>query len=180
LTSQTDKTQNISLIIGLSIPLAMILFIAVAINGPRWFNDIAPPRYDFLYSTGQQTASNTYLVKEDLLTLQEYTAADGAEQPARYLLHFFVHNVAENKSTEIQLEDALKLQLDASVRSPDGFLIEIGRRGGGWFIFNYRRNSNHRYMVKESYSEKLMLETHDGSYSYYWNFRFYGWLGANE
>jgi len=35
-------------------------------------------------------------------------------------------------------------------------------------------------MVKESYSEKLMLETHDGSYSYYWNFRFYGWLGANE
>lgn len=51
MTTPTNKKQNISLIIGLTIPVAMILFIGVAINGPRWFNSVEPAKYDFLYIT---------------------------------------------------------------------------------------------------------------------------------
>jgi len=94
-------------------------------------------------------------------------------------LHFFVHDVTANASREIPVEEAVKLALDGSVRSPDGFSIENGRRGG-WFIFGYGRRSASRYIVKDSYSEKLDLETQNSSYNYYWNYHFLGWVSGNE
>ena len=72
-----DKKQNISLIIGLSIPVAMIIFIAVAINGPRWFNTVEPAKYDFLYMTGQQPPYTSYLVSDGRLIINEGPAPEG-------------------------------------------------------------------------------------------------------
>ena len=57
MNDQPDKKQNLSLIIGLSIPIVMILFITIAINGPRWFNTVEPAHYNFLYSTGRDFES---------------------------------------------------------------------------------------------------------------------------
>ena len=84
-----------------------------------------------------------------------------------------------NKSREIQLDEAQQLLLDGAVRSPDGFTISDGRRRG-WFIFGYGRYNGNRYLVKESYSEKLNLESDSGSNNYYWNYRFIGWVTGNE
>jgi len=174
-----DKKQNISLIIGLSIPVAMIIFIAVAINGPRWFNTVEPAKYDFLYMTGQQPPYTSYLVSDGRLIINEGPAPEGYEPVATPPAHFFVHDVSENSSREIQLDEALELNLDNSIRSPDGFAIEPGRRSG-WFIFGYRRDYNSRYLIKDTFSEKLELESNNGSYSYYWNFQFLGWVTSDE
>ena len=179
MTTQSDRKQNISLIIGLSIPVAMILFIAIAINGPRWFNTIAQPQNDFLYTTGQQNPYAVYLVKDGRLTLQENTVPEGVHTTQLPPLHFFVHDVSENASREIAEDEAMSLILNSSVRSPDGFSIETGRRGG-WFIFGYGRDYKNRYLIKENYSEKLKLETQNNSYNYYWNFQFLGWVAGNE
>ena len=179
MTTLDDKKQNISLIIGLSIPLAMILFIAVAINGPRWFNTVEPAKYDFLYTTGQDNPYAIYSVENGRLTLQEQAVPEGASPTIQYPLHFFVHDVSENSSREIKVEEAMQLALDGSIRSPDGFTIETGRRSG-WFIFGYGRDYNSRYLIHDSFSEKLALETSAGSYNYYWNFRFLGWVTSDE
>jgi hypothetical protein len=179
MTMQDEKKQNISLIIGLSIPLAMIIFIAIAINGPRWFNTVPPAKYDFLYTTGQHNPYSTLLVSGGRLTVTEEPIPEGANPTVTNPVHFFIHDVAENTSREIQLEDALELQLDSSIRSPDGFAVETGRRSG-WFIFGYRRDYNNRYLIKDSFGEKLQLESNNGSYNYYWNFQFLGWVTNNE
>lgn len=175
---QDEKKQHISLIIGLSIPVAMIIFIAIAINGPRWFNTVEPARYDFLYTTGQHTPYTIYLVSEGRLTVKDEPAPEGYAATTSPV-HFFVHDVSENRSREIQLDDALEMILDGSIRSPDGFAVEPGRRSG-WFIFGYRRDYNSRYLIKETFGEKLDLESSNGSYNYYWNFQFLGWVTGNE
>jgi hypothetical protein len=179
MTTQDDKKSNIALIIGLSIPVAMMLFMAVAINGPRWFNTVEPPLYDFLYTTGQHNPYAIYSVDNGRLTLQEKPVPEGESATIQYPMHFFVHDVSENSSREIQAEEAMQLVLDGSLRSPDGFTIETGRRSG-WFIFGYGRDYRSRYLVNASFSEKLKLESSSGNYSYYWNFQFLGWVIADE
>jgi hypothetical protein len=179
MTEPAGRKQNISLIIGLSIPVAMIVFIAIAINGPRWFNSNEAAKFDFLYSTGQHNPYASYSVVDGRLTLQETPVPEGASVSATEPLHFFVHDVGENNSREISLSAAMELSLDSSVRSPDGFTIKNGRRRG-WFFFRYSGDYGSRYLVNESYSEKLKLETGAGNYNYYWNFRFLGWVSDDE
>jgi len=178
MTTPTDKKQNISLIIGLAIPVAMILFIGVAINGPRWFNSVEPAKYDFLYITGQQDPNVVYLVDKGRLSVTDNTP-EGVSPAAQYPTRLFVHDVASNTNREIQLAEAMNLPLDGSIRSPDGFTISEGRRRG-WFIFGYGGYNGQRYLVKDNYSEKLDLESDTGNGSYYWNFRFVGWLTGDE
>lgn len=178
MTTQDTKSQNISLIIGLSIPVVMILFISIAINGPRWFTDVEPPTVNFLYVTGQQDPYVAYSVKDGRLAITDNTP-ENVTGRAQYTTHFFIHDVAANRSREIQLDEVQQLFLDGGVRSPDGFTISDGRRRG-WFIFGYGRYHGERYLVKESYSEKLNLETESGGNSYYWNYRFIGWVTGNE
>ena len=178
MTTQDAKKQNIILIIGLSIPVAMILFIAIAINGPRWFSSVEPATVNFLYVTGQQGPYVAYSVKAGRLAVTDSTP-ENTTAPVQYPTHFFIHDVTTNKSREIQLDEAKQLQLDGTVRSPDGFTISNGRRRG-WFIFGYGRYNGERYLVKENYREKLDLESDSGSNRYYWNFRFIGWVTGNE
>ena len=178
MTTQDAKWQNISLIIGLCIPVAMILFIAIAINGPRWFSSVEPATVNFLYVTGQQDPYVVYSVRDGRLAVTD-TTPEHVTATAQYPTHFFVHDVTANKSREIQLDEAKQLLLDGAVRSPDGFTISDGRRRG-WFIFRYGGYNGDRYLVKESYSEKLDLESDSGSRNYYWNYRFIGWVIGNE
>ncbi len=179
MSGQSDRKQNISLIIGLSIPVAMIFFVAIAINGPRWFNTIEAPKHDFLYLSGQPNPYFTYLVQDGYVTLKEGTVQEGNSKPVKNPVHFFIHDVSENTSREIPEKEALSLPVDGSVRSADGFALESGRRGG-WFLFGYSRDYRSRYLVKENYSQKLNLETPSSNYSYYWNIQFLGWLSTNE
>lgn len=179
MTAKKNNKQNISLIIGLSIPVAMILFIAIAINAPRWFNSTDPAKYDFLYTTGQADPNVTYSVENGRLIEKKRPVPENASTTSPHQIHFFVHDVSENSSREIQIEEALSLSLDSSNRSPDGFKVVNGRRGG-WFIFDWGRRTNERYLTNESFSEKLNLETNAGNYNYYWNFRLLGWVTDNE
>jgi len=174
MTSQNNKKQNISLIIGLAIPVAMILFIGIAINGPRWFNSVEPPKYNFLYVTGEQGPYVVYTVEKGRLVVTE-NKPESAPETIQYPVHFFVHDVVHNTNREIQIEDALSLRLDGSVRSPDGFTINTGR-SRGWFIFGFGGYNGEQYLVKDSFSEKLDLESDTGDNYYYWNFRFLGWV----
>ena len=74
----------------------------------------------------------------------------------------------------MRAEDARTLILDSSLQSPDGFTVEMGRRGG-WFIFDFRPDYRSRYLVNDTYSEKIRIVEGSGR-SYYYGFRFIGWI----
>ncbi len=177
--TQSAKKQNITLIIGLSIPVAMILFVAIAINAPHWFSTTEPPQYDFLYTSGQHNSYVSYQVNNGRLQRKDLIIPEGGSKPTEVQQRFFIHTVATNTSKEISEDEALNLQLDGSLRSGDGYKLKSGRRGG-WFLFGYGRDYNTRYLVKDNYSLKLELETHDSNQRYYWNIQFLGWINADE
>ncbi len=179
MATKSTKKQNITLIIGLSIPVAMILFVAIAINAPHWFSTTEPPQYDFLYTSGHHNPHISYQVKEGRLQRQDTTVSQGGTKAAEVQQRFFIHDVSTNTSREVSEDEAMSLQLDGSLRSADGFRLESGNRGG-WFLFGYGRDYRTRYLVKENYSKKLELESPDENYRYYWNIRFLGWINADE
>jgi len=166
--------RNVSLIIGLSIPVLMVVFIAVAINGPRWFSDTEPPKYDFLYSVGPPMKSALYEVENGRLVRREPSDDQQLQREAGQV-RLFIHDVSENRSREISLGEASTLGLDSSIRSPDGFTVTYGRRGS-WFIFGIGGDANRRYLVKDDIGQRLDLLTDSDGIDYYWNFRFLAWV----
>ncbi|MCF6225896.1 MAG: hypothetical protein L3J22_06275 [Xanthomonadales bacterium] len=178
MNDQSTKKQNIALIIGLSIPVAMVLFVAIAINAPNWFSSVEPPQYSFLYTSGKSNPYASYLVKDGRLQRLDIKQSESVTKPAEYQQRFFIHDVSANISSEISENEALELHLDGAVRSPDGFRLKSGNRGG-WFLFGYGRDYRTRYLVKENYSQKLELESQDGSYRAYWNIQLLGWVDPN-
>jgi len=132
MTKQDNKKHNISLIIGLSIPVAMVIFIAIAINAPRWFNTVEPAKYDFLYTTGQHNRFTSYFVADGRLKVKEKPVPETANPIASNAVHFCTHDVSENSNREIQLKEAMLLTLDSSLRSPDEFIVETGLRIPGF------------------------------------------------
>lgn len=168
------RLRNPTLIIGLSIPVLMIAFIASAIYLPRWFTTVPPPQIDFLYAVGDHHGAVHYLVRGARLVREERPSRDD-EPPPEPHVQFFIHDVQANRSREITLEDALSLGLDGSALSEDGYRLERGRRGG-WFPFDYHYDYRRWFLVSGHYSEELALELDaDGAYRY-GSFRFLGWV----
>lgn len=171
------KKENITLIIGLSIPVVMVLFIAGAIYLPYLFIDVDPPKYSFMYMTNSGRDGYNYQVKENKITRTEIKRKTNYNSSNRYPVRFFIHNIKTHKNKELSFEQAQAVGLNPHVESPDGFLIERGRRSYGFFPFYSRSNYYTRYITKEGYAEKLKL--HRNTRNYY-NFRFLGWLAEPE
>lgn len=173
MTATDSKYQRTSLIIGLSIPLCMMLFVAGAIYLPRWFKTVEPAIIDFVYSTGQRDAYTHYWVKDNHLireqrpTPESYTATSED-------LHFFLHEVASNRSRELSFIEASELFLNPSNLAPDGYRIEYGRRAG-WFPFDNHSDYSKQFLVKNHRSQSLDLTTNNSGY-YYNSYRFHGWV----
>lgn len=165
---------NVSLIIGIAIPVLMVLFIGISINFPRWFSDVTPPQFDFVYLSGRETPYSRWSVGDGRLQRKETPKPENYAGGVEEDIRFFVHDVSENKSREIQEDEAISLNLNASMISSDGFTMKHGRRGG-WFFFDYRTDYRTRYLVKDNFSTKLDL-INNSSASPYQNIRFLGWI----
>ena len=170
-----NPKKDISLIIGIAIPILMIVLVAASIYLPSLFSP--PPRFNFLYVTddgyyqGQQ-----YVVERGTLVKQ------GVIYPERYTpraARLFVHDVVKNESKEISFEDAQRLHLDPSGKSPDGFEVVYGSREDGIFplFFFTSTDYNTIYMKGHNASRKLDLPSKTAE-GYYYNsrFRFLGWI----
>ena len=171
------KKENITLIIGLAIPVVMVLFIAGAIYLPSLFINVDPPKYSFMYMTNSNRDGYNYQVKENRISRTEKKKKNNYYNSNQYPVRFFVHNIKSHKNKELSFEEAKAIELNPHVESPDGFQIEQGRRSYGFFPFYSRSNYYTRYITKEGYAEKLKL--HSNKRNYY-NFRFLGWLTKPE
>lgn len=170
--------KNVSLIMGIAIPICMIVLVAASIYLPGVFSP--PPKFNFLYVMNEDYyESQQYFVENGILVKREVTypnAPRGTPSVAR----LFVHDVAKNESKEISFEGALKLHLDPNVKSPDGFEVVYGSRGAGIFplFFSSSEDYNTLYIKGHHANRKLNMPSRGtGRYSYYdGRFRFLGWI----
>ncbi len=164
-----NPSRNISLIIGLAIPVVLTLFIAINIYIPRWFVTIEPPQTDFLYRTQVYPSNPNYRVYKGRLQKGKQSN-DPANSNSESRI--YVHHVAGNYSEELSFADASTLNLVDSETSPDGYHLEWGKRNSWLPLFDspdYRR----RYLVKDHHAVALNLAATDGSY---YNMQLLGWI----
>ena len=167
--------KDVSLIIGLAIPVLMILLVAASIYLPGLFSP--PPGFNFLYVIDEgyyqaqlYDVENGTLVKREIKYPEHYTPK---------VVRLFVHDVARNESKEISFAEAQKLPLDPNVKSADGFEIVYGNRGDGIFPLFFFSGSDYNtlYIKGHNNSRQLNLPSRgaEGYYSYN-RFRFLAWI----
>ena len=166
--------KDISLIIGVAIPILMIVFVAASIYLPGLFSP--PPKFNFLYVTGDRYYEKyQFVVENSRLTKRE------VKYPERYtpeVARLYIHDVSRNESKEISFEDAQKLYIDPNTKSQDDFEVVYGSYDGGIFsIFFGREDYDTVYLKGHNTSKKLNLSSSgNGHYYYYNSFRFLGWI----
>lgn len=171
--------KNITLVIGISIPILMILFVAGSIYLPGLFTK---PHFNFLYVSGDDSSSyynngyqysvqNNKLVKNEIKQLENQNY-----NPPRGESKLYFYDVKKDESREISFEEAQNLNLGSNIKSPDNFEVVYGSRGDGFFPFFWGGGTdyNTQYLKGHNVSKKLNLQL-SGS-SYYHNFRFLGWI----
>lgn len=168
--------KNITLVLGISIPILMILAVAISIYLPGLF---VKPQYNFLYVSddGYYYNGYEYTVNNGKLIRNEMQQPEnGNYYPPRGESKLYIYNVEKNDATEIIFDQAQNLSLDSNVKSPDDFEVVTGSHGDGFFPFFFGGDNtdyNARYLKGHNVSKKLNLQL-KGSY-YYNNFRFLGW-----
>jgi len=163
------KKNNLSLIFGISIPILMIVFVALSIYLPRFFAE--PAQHDFLYyvtdtSFASENPESYYTVRKGYIDFIN----NNPEENFKERSIIFRHDVSENESYEISYEEARYFELDASYESPDGYEL-VNSWGGDILYF-------------EIGYEELFLKGHNVSTEmnlfnaniYYNQFNFLGWI----
>ena len=182
--------KNITFVLGISIPVLMILFVAASIYLPRFF---APqPKVNFLYTSEdrdyyygnvrQYGVQNGKIIEiQQIPQPEKRTSAflpSDVAPPALPLIEpkFFVHDVIKNESKEISFDQTQELNLDSRIKSSDGFEVVYGNRDNGFPFFS-GTDYNARYLKGHGVSTKLNLQS-SGPY-YNDNFQFLGWILDN-
>jgi hypothetical protein len=174
-------TNNIPLLIGITLPIVFILVISVVVFAPSLFIE---PQYNFLYSSSDSyyydynnRYSNTYVVENNRLLLSPLPKTVGvtykSENPPLYL-----YDVKKNSSHQIDWDEAKNLNIDPGPSSPDGYVVNYQYSNDGIFgIFGSSSNQNGYVISKGNGSKKLNGLNYSG-YSYYnsGNLKFIGWI----
>ena len=165
--------KNLSLIIGISVPIAMVLLIGAVIYLPRFF---VHPKYDFVYFTeSAYSGYEQYEVKDGKLVKNDTSKPGTHEQEVK----LYIYHVDTDQSQEISYTEGQELNLDPSRLSPDDFEIVSGSHSDGFSPFSDHSSSDYcsRYISGHNMSRKLELRFVANSYSYYCGgFRFLGWI----
>jgi len=167
------KKKNIPLILGFSIPILMILFVAASIYIPVLF---LHPKYNFLYSTdGDYYGSKVYSVNNGRLVENSQPTPIYPDHRPYQRPELYIHNVTTNESTPASFQEVANLKLEPSTESPDGYKIESDSDSRGFFpFFWYDRDYEAKYIIGHNVSKKLKIKT-TGS-SYYKSIHFLGWI----
>ncbi len=162
------RKKNASLIIALSVPVVMVILVALAIYIPGMFY---APTYDFVYSTSDWNVYRLAVVREGKIVLEEPPYVDEKIPPSDPII--FRYDIETNTASEISLEEAEQLTLDGAQFSPDGYEITRGGNGGIFDIFGPNDSYNTWYIRGRSAGKRLNISNNN---DYYYNFRFVGWI----
>jgi hypothetical protein len=169
------EKKNIPLIVALSLPLLMIILIAVTIYLPSLF---VKPTTDFVFMLGGNCCYNCprlYAVRNGRLFRNDIVSELNDKQCAANTssIRFYYYDIEKDVSREIDYAQAAQLVYDDSAISRDGFEIEDGHDSD---FFGVGRNYDEKYIKKGAYSRRLNMPKPERWYDY----AFIGWVkGAN-
>lgn len=173
--------KNTTFVIGISIPILMILFVAGSIYIPSFF---VKPDYDFVYMISDNydyyNDHKEYSIENGKLFKRELSEAEEIEKkdfnPSRIESKLYLYDIRKNESIEISLEKAQNLNLDSNTRSPDGFEVLGVSQDGGLFssFWGVGTDYNAKYIKGHGLSKKLNIQTGENIYNS--NSRFLGWI----
>lgn len=167
--------KNLTLFIGILVPVLMIIFVAASIYLPGIF---VQPKYNFLYISGNDSyfySQFQYIVENEQLIKSQNKLPEEQIYYQKEVIKIYYYDVNKNESREINFEEAQKFKIDSNNISPDGFEVVNGTQGGGFFPIFYYSNGdyNNLYLKGHNVSKKLNLILNGARYD---NFRFIGWI----
>ena len=170
--------KNASIIVGISIPIVMILFVACSIYLPALF---IQPKYNFLYMNNSEYYGDygwKYDVQDDRLVRKVVNHSYSYESPIYSMSDepgLYIYDVAKNDSTKVTFTEADQLDLSPQDLSPDGFKVLQGNGSGGGFFpfFNSNNDYSTYYLNGNNVNKKLNIQL-SGNDTY--SFRFLGWV----
>jgi hypothetical protein len=193
--------DNFVLVVGLTLPILLMVGFIVFSTLPRSLSD--PPQHDLIFATPNYTGSsnilpvNVILVVKDGVLKAQYTrvpqAPNGAyyggtwkklyrfqagPQTVRELPFGIPQDIASIATTREDTVDATKdLQLDTTLRAPDGYELDYGStRRGGLLTDIFLSSSSTEPRLRKGAST-VQLRTGDGRTSFYsGNVEFLGWV----
>lgn len=171
--------KNVSLIVGIAIPIVMVLFVAASIYLPGL---LIQPKTNFVYMTGSSndlyTCKMVYQVHGGAVVQVKPQAPynDPSYVKQECVPLFYEYDVAANTKRELTFDEVKKLKLDPSPMSPDGFELVHGGSGGGdfLFLFDMNRDYNSMFLKGHNVSRKVNMNP-NGEYSYF-DYQFLGWV----
>ena len=175
------KKENLPLIIGLSLPVLMVIVLVAVIYIPRLYTK---PTYDFIYTVGsypvyynsEPQEKIEYMIIDEKLQKDISSLTVMPKYYADYTPNFYRYSVTENRSIPLSDEEVMRLKLDPSKKSPDGFVLNYGVEVDNVFegIFGEGRDHSQRVLEKGSVSIPISIPSVIGRYST--NVFFVGWI----
>ena len=169
------------LIIGLSIPIIAVVFIAILTLAP---DNTIKPKYDFLYYFNDSTYSyctngEAYNVIDQKVSISNITSKstecssyNAKNDPPK----IYRYDVQKNEHYQISLEDVKKLKVDNNPVSPDDLSIQRGNYYYSSGILDIFGGANRNYNAISFRDYKSNSKEININVSDYYNFKFIGWI----
>lgn len=156
------------LLLLLAVPIAIIAVAAAVIYIPRL---AASPSYDFVYATcADYRCSSVYTVNSGRLTEKKQDATESYMRGPDPSLQYYDAKNASSRG--ISYEEAQKLRLNSSSKSPDGYTLSKENSNSGFLFWSdYDQN----WYLKDGAKKKKVELSPDNSY-YTDNITFLGWV----
>lgn len=186
------KKNDTTLVIALSLPLLMILFVVASIYVPNLFSH---PKFNFIYGMyGDLGLEPAYRVVNNKLVdnsqqmnpisqspqfdcVGDGCKGDGRSNPSTHyaFTQLYEYNVATKQSIALTPSQAQQFTLSSNVQSPDGYTIQNGSSEDGFLFFggDYYNNSD-EYLVGHNVSNKINYIMNASIPDE--NFYFVGWI----
>ena len=166
--------QNLPLILGISLPVLMILFVVGSIILPGMFTQ---PETNFLFTVDDRYYGNyrRYAVENGKVAERPAPAVTDRESEfyKEGTARIYLYDAAKDSTKQIDLQEAQTYTLSTESKSPDGFEVTMGSGDGGFPFFFGGSNYGERYLKGHGVSRRI----NTGSEStYYGNFYFLGWI----
>lgn len=188
--------KNFGLIVAFLLPLVLVAGVALSIYIPRMY---VKTNYNFIYATCSENSSYYYTydcknylqrrftIVENILTVNEVNyeelypnqkVVDPNYKNMNSSARIFLHDIKNNESREISLEEAKKMKYDGLLTSPDGVTVTSNytNSGSDFFPFGGSSSSYGYFLSKGSGKSKLNLLDNSDRYYYQSNFQFLGWV----
>lgn len=168
--SQQKPSHVKDLVLLFSIPIAIALFAAAVVYAPKFF---AKPGYDFIYTYCPDYSCRDTFTLDSEGRIQGRDTTDDAFYYGRHepsVIRYY--DASENATRSLTREDASTYRLINSSKSPDGYILDREKTGGGFLFWG---NYSEGWYLKNGLKKK-QIQLAAGEHGYTEDVKFLGWV----